>query len=69
MGEAYGRQCMRKAIEAGQHCARPRRWLSKYGQLIPCAGGDAAALNKQYNELRKTIAAKVPKIKISAEWL
>ena len=66
--EAHERTMLRKAVAAGAHCVRPRRWLAQFGELPSCVGTGAAALNAEYRSTRKRIAAKVPKIKISAEW-
>ena len=65
--EAHHRQQVRLAIEAGQHwgMARPRRWLAHYGGVTAAKGFDAAALNTEYNKVRKAIAAKVPASRIS----
>ena len=66
---AIHRQQLRLAICASEQWGskRPRRWLARWGGLAHAPNADD--LNAEYRQHRKTIAALVPKIKVSAEWL
>lgn len=68
--EAHHRQQFRLAIEAAKlwGYSRPRRWSAKYAALGIARGDHSAELNAEYRQHRKTIAALVPKIQVSAEW-
>ena len=67
--DAVHRQTLRLAIEAAEQWgrSRPRRWSAHYGGIA--LARNAADLNAEFREHRKRIAALVPKIKVSPEWL
>lgn len=69
--DAVHRQQLRLAIQAAEQWGskKPRRWSAHYGAIALARGEHAAELNAEYRQHRKTIAALVPKIKVSAEWL
>lgn len=69
--DAIHRQQLRLAIQAAEQWGskKPRRWSVHYGAIGLARGDHAVELNTEYREHRKTIAALVPKNKISAEWL
>ena len=51
------------ALDAGTKygLTRPRRWMAKYGNILyPYPNPTNQALYKQYGEMRREIAAKVP---------
>lgn len=70
MQDAYERQQVRLAIEAAEQwgSARPRRWFSRYGGLVPCRGADAVEINKEYKQHCKRIADSVKPIRESGAW-
>lgn len=67
--DAIHRQQLRLAIQAAEQWGskKPRRWSAHYGGIA--LARDADDLNAEYRQHRKTIAALVPEIKVSAEWL
>ena len=67
--DAVHRQQLRLAIQAAEQWgySRPRRWSAHYGGIA--LARNAAELNAEYRQHRKTIAELVPKIQVSAEWL
>ena len=69
--DAFHRQQLRLAIQSAEQWGskKPRRWCAHYGGLGLARGDHAAELNAEYRQCRKTIAALVPKIQVSAEWL
>lgn len=67
--DAIHRQSLRLAIQNAElwGYSRPRRWYAHYGGIALARNADD--LNAEYRQHRKTIAALVPKIQVSAEWL
>ena len=69
--DAIHRQQLRLAIQSAEQWgySRPRRWSAHYGAIGLARGKHADDLNAEYRQHRENIAALVPKIKVSAEWL
>ena len=69
--DAIHRQQLRLAIQAAEQWGskKPRRWYVHYGAIGLARGDHAGDLNAEYRQHRENIAKRVPKIKVSAEWL
>lgn len=58
---------LQRAIAEAATTRTPRRWLAKYGGVIPDPRAPLV-LRQQFRQVREQVAAQIPRLTPSGEW-